>query len=142
MKLIINIDVDDLEKATAFYRDALGLRFSRFLFEGSVAEMVGTTSLIQLSLKPVGSTAAIGADAKRVYARHWTPLHIDFQVDNIYAAVERALKAGALLETDISTHAWGMLATLSDPFGHGFCFVQLSEQGYDAVEGTSFVPKE
>ena len=25
------------------------------------------------------------------------------------------------------------IALLADPFGHGFCLIQFSEQGYDAV---------
>ena len=40
MQLVINIDVDDLDKAVEFYVAALGLRPGRRLFEGSVAEKV------------------------------------------------------------------------------------------------------
>jgi len=61
-------------------------------------------------------------------------VHIDFEVDDIETARERAIAAGAKAEGDITTAAWGRLAVMSDPFGHGFCFIQFSEQGYQAVE--------
>jgi hypothetical protein len=44
-----------------------------------------------------------------------------------------ALSAGARLEEPISTHRWGKLALMADPFGHGFCFVQFLGRGYDEI---------
>jgi catechol 2,3-dioxygenase-like lactoylglutathione lyase family enzyme len=38
---LINVDVDDLEKAIEFYRSALGLTLKRRLFNDTVAEMAG-----------------------------------------------------------------------------------------------------
>ena len=131
MQLVVNIDVDDLEKAIDFYSRALGLRLSRRLFDGSVAEMTGASSTIQLLLKPAGSSPYPSASVRRDYDRHWTPVHLDFTVDDITAAVQRAITAGALLEGEIQSYRWGHLATLSDPFGHGFCLLQFTGQGYD-----------
>jgi len=51
----------------------------------------------------------------------------------VVAAVQRAAAAGAKLEGEIQTYSWGRQATLSDPFGHGFCVLQFSSRGYDAV---------
>ena len=48
MNLVINIDVDDLEKGIAFYQSAFGLRLGRRLFGGTVAEMVGVSSNVYL----------------------------------------------------------------------------------------------
>jgi uncharacterized glyoxalase superfamily protein PhnB len=62
-------------------------------------------------------------------------VHLDFVVDDIEAAVARALKAGAVLERPLSTSAWGRLAIMADPFGHGFCFVQFLGRGYDELTG-------
>jgi len=129
--ILINIDVDDIDAAVGFYRDALGLRPGRRLFGGSVAEMVGASSTIHLLAKPAGSAAASGAVGLRDYKRHWTPVHLDFVVDDLTAAVERALRAGAKLEGGIGAFSWGRLATLSDPFGHGFCLLQFLGAGYD-----------
>jgi lactoylglutathione lyase len=47
------------------------------------------------------------------------------------AAVAQALGAGARLEGDVQSLSWGRLATMSDPFGHGFCLLQFSGNGYD-----------
>ena len=132
MQLLVNIDVDDLEKAIDFYSAGLGLRLGRRLFDGSVAEMSGASSTIQLLLKPAGKSPA-SLHITREYKRHWTPVHLDFAVEDISAAVERAIHAGATLEGAVQSHAWGRLATLSDPFGHGFCLLQLVGEGYDEV---------
>jgi predicted enzyme related to lactoylglutathione lyase len=133
MQLVVNIDVDDLEKAIAFYSTGLGLRLGRRLFDDSVAEMSGASSTIQLLLKPACSSPASSISATRGYERHWTPVHLDFAVEDISAAVARAIHAGATLEGAVQSHAWGHLATLSDPFGHGFCLLQFVARGYDEV---------
>jgi predicted enzyme related to lactoylglutathione lyase len=133
MQLVVNIDVDDLEKAIQFYTAGLGLRLSRRLFDGTVAEMVGATSTIHLLLKRTETRPVAASPLTREYGRHWTPVHLDFAVDDVHAAVARARHAGANLEGDITTHAWGRLAVMSDPFGHGFCLLQLSTTGYDAA---------
>ncbi len=48
-------------------------------------------------------------------------------------ATRNAVAAGATLEGEISSFAWGRQATLSDPFGHGFCLLQWRGGGYDEV---------
>jgi predicted enzyme related to lactoylglutathione lyase len=133
MEMLINIDVADLEKALVFYRDALGLRLERRLFDGSVVEMSGASSKIHLLAKPGGSTAAMQAGILRSYRRHWTPVHLDFEVEDVERAVGRTVACGAILEGEIQSFNWGRMATLSDPFGHGFCLVQLVGRGYGEV---------
>jgi predicted enzyme related to lactoylglutathione lyase len=59
-------------------------------------------------------------------------VHLDFLVDDVDAAVVRAVAAGAKLERPAETHAWGRIAILADPFGHGFCLLAPSGRGYDA----------
>jgi predicted enzyme related to lactoylglutathione lyase len=133
VQLLVNVDVGDLDRAIAFYTTALGLRVERRLFDSSVAEMVGASSKIYLIAKPAGSPTSLRTFSVRDYRRHWTPVHLDFEVDDVSAAVERAVAAGAELEGDIQSFSWGRQATLSDPFGHGFCVLQFSSRGYDAV---------
>jgi predicted enzyme related to lactoylglutathione lyase len=133
VEIAVNIDVPDLEAAIEFYRFALGLRLGRRLFEGSVAEMLGASSKIYLLVKPTDGSASPHARLPRGYDRHWTPIHLDFAVDDVLAAVERAVASGAKLESDIQSFAWGRLAVLSDPFGHGFCLLQFIGRGYDEV---------
>jgi predicted enzyme related to lactoylglutathione lyase len=129
--LLVNIDVDDLERAARFYCDGLGLRVGR-RFDGWL-ELVGGEAPIYLLPKAAGSAVSPAAQQKRDYGRHWTPVHLDFVVSDIDAAVRRALDAGATLEGDTTTHAYGRLALLADPFGNGFCLLQFNERGYDAI---------
>jgi predicted enzyme related to lactoylglutathione lyase len=133
MQILVNIDVDDPERAIEFYEAALGLRAHRGLFAGSVVEMHGASSTIYLLSKAPGSAAVPHTQLTRDYQRHWTPVHLDFTVEDIFAAVERAVSAGANLEGEVQSFAWGHLARMSDPFGHGFCLLQFLGRGYDEV---------
>ena len=58
---------------------------------------------------------------------------LDFVVDRLEPAIERAERAGAKRESAISQHAWGRMALFSDPFGHGFCLLEFQNGGYDAI---------
>ena len=131
--LLINIDVDDLDRAVAFYAAAFGLRPARRFGELGV-EMLGAPCAIYLLVKPAGSPpAATTPQQRREYRRHWTPVHLDFVVPDVAAAVRRAEAAGARLEGEIHTHEWGHIAVLADPFGHGFCLIEFLGRGYDAI---------
>lgn len=134
MKILINIDVPDLEHAVRFYREAIGLHLERRLFGDTVAEMSGTPSPIYLMRKPEGTAPFLQALSARSYERHWTPVHLDFLVDDLQSAIDQAIKAGATLETSPQLFEWGKIATLSDPFGHGLCFIQWAGKGYADTE--------
>ena len=129
--LLVNIDVDDLQTAATFYCEGLGLRVGR-RFEGWI-ELVGASAPIYLLPKPAGSAVSPACDEKRDYGRHWTPVHLDFVVADIGAALKRALAAGATLERDVTDHAYGKLALLADPCGNGFCLLQVTGRGYDEI---------
>lgn len=132
MDLLVNVDVDDLDLATRFYGAAFGLTVGRRFGDAGV-ELLGSSAPIYLLARGAGTAPAPGADRSRDYARHWTPVHLDFVVDDVDAAVARAVAAGALLERPVTTSAWGRLAVMADPFGHGFCFVQFLGRGYDEL---------
>lgn len=132
MHFLINIDVHDLKKAVPFYTKALGLRPGRVL-EDSMMELVGGPTPIYLLENKTGTRVSRTSDQTRTYSRHWTPIHLDIVVDDIHAAVQRAADAGAVLEEDILTYAYGHLALMADPFGHGFCFIQFTGRGYDEI---------
>jgi predicted enzyme related to lactoylglutathione lyase len=132
MRLLVNVDVDDLVRATDFYQAAFGLRVGRRF--GKVAvELLGLEAPLYLLLKATGTPPHPGASAPRGYGRHWTPVHLDFAVENLEVGLARAQAAGARREGEIEIHPWGRIAYLADPFGHGFCLLELSERGYDAV---------
>jgi predicted enzyme related to lactoylglutathione lyase len=129
--LLVNLDVDDLDKAVRFYSSVFGLKIGRRL--GTVGlEMLGCSSPIYLMVKSANTPAETSSQV-RTYQRHWTPVHLDFVVDEIELAVERAVLAGALLEKPVQVFGWGKLALMADPFGHGFCFVQILGRGYDEI---------
>ncbi len=132
MDLLVNIDVDDLAKAVAFYQQALGLRVGR-RFGAFGVEMLGGSSPVYLLVKADGTRPSPATDELRRYRRHWTPVHLDFVVPDIEAAVGRAVKAGAVLEGDPETHRWGRIAHMADPFGHGICFIEFLGRGYDEI---------
>jgi len=131
MDLLVNIDVPELEPAVAFYTRALGLTVGRRFGEDGV-ELLGAAKPIYLLRKAAGTRPAPGA-RRRNYARHWTPVHLDFLVPDVDAAVERAVNAGAKVDEPAQDRDWGRIAMLADPFGHGFCLLQFSGPGYDAI---------
>jgi len=130
--ILINIDVDDLERAVTFYTQAFGLRVGR-RFGAFALELVGGTSPIYLLAKRAGTSASPETGDRRRYGRHWTPLHLDFVVSDLDAAVSAAVAAGATLEGPTAIHAWGKIARLADPFGHGFCLIEFMGRGYDEI---------
>ncbi len=143
MELLVNLDVPDLPAAQRLYTEAFGLRPGR-RFGDSALELLGAAVPLYLLAQPAGSPGAAGLP--RHYTRHWTPVHLDVVVDDLDAALERALAAG--LEADdlpdrrrdpvaarscVREAAWGRLLRLADPFGHGWCLIEFSPAGYDAV---------
>lgn len=139
MEFLVNLDVDDLAKAIGFYSDALGLKVGRS-FGAFGAEMLGSSAPLYLLVKATDIPASSTMPQSRTYKRHWTPVHLDFVVQDIEPAVLRALSAGAQLEDAIETHRWGRIARMADPFGHGFCLIQFLERGYDEIAQSGAPP--
>ena len=130
MTVLINIDVPDAEIGVRFYVAAFGLEIGR-RFGSDFVELLGWEAPVYLLTKKAGTVGA-GGDLRR-YERHWTPFHLDIVVDDVDAAVARAVDAGATLEAPARDTPYGRIAMLGDPFGHGFCLLQFSAQGYDAL---------
>ncbi len=130
--MLVNIDVNDLEAAERFYCAAFALRPAR-RFGADAVELIGGSSTLYLLAKQEGTPAFPGAQLARSYARHWTPVHLDFVVDNLEQAVEQSIAAGATQETAIRDNTWGRIALMADPFGHGYCLLEFSAAGYDAI---------
>ena len=88
MKYSVSIDVPLLDEGLRFYRDALGL--------AEVARPVATyvvlkcgNSQIGLIEKAAGTKPAKGSGDVRRYDRHWTPVHMDFHVDDFESSWPR-----------------------------------------------------
>ena len=140
MEIRFCIDVDDLERAIAFYTQGLQLTLGRRL-ASDWAELLGGSSPIDLLVEAAAS-APLGEQhpQRRDYARHWTPVHLDFAVTQIEAVAARLVQLGAKLERPIQDRRWGRMANLADPFGHGIDLLEFKGRGYDemlqAQEGT------
>jgi lactoylglutathione lyase len=130
MDLLVNIDVPDLAQAERFYTEAFGLTPTR-RFGADGVELSGWPVKLYLLEKAAGTRGA--DDDLRRYSRHWSPVHLDVIVEDIDAALARALAAGAVAESEIRTAGWGRIVVLADPFGHGVCLIQFLNRGYDEV---------
>jgi len=130
--ILINIDVDDLDRAVAFYTRLLGVKVARRFGEMGI-ELIGGSAPIYLLAKVAGTPASPSTADRRRYDRHWTPVHLDFAVPDLEQAVATALAAGATQEGATAIERWGKIARLADPFGHGFCLIEFTGRGYDEV---------
>ena len=130
MDLLVNIDVPDLAAAERFYARAFGLTPSRRFGDEGV-ELTGWPVRVYLLVKAAGTPGA-GGELRR-YERHWSPVHLDVVVDDVEAAMARAVAAGAVVETEVRTASWGRIVTVADPFGHGVCLLQFLNRGYDEI---------
>lgn len=129
MRVIVNIDVPALAPAIDFYTAALGLTLNRII-DGDVAELVGASSVIYLLTQPAASPPVNGLPLLRRYGRHWTPVHMDFVVDDVSSAARRALDAGATQESEVVEWKGSRCITFADPFGHGFCLIEFRAGTY------------
>ena len=130
MIYLLNIDVPDMAAGERFYTAAFGLTVGR-RFDEAFVELVGGPTPIYLLQKAAGTPGAGGE--LRHYGRHWSPIHPDILVEDLDAAVERAVAAGAVVEAPACDAPYGRIAMLGDPFGHGFCLIEMNAEGYDAL---------
>jgi len=87
------------------------------------------SSQIGLIEKPAGTKPAKGSNDVRRYERHWTPVHIDFHVDDFEDVLVKALNAGAICEQKFEGGGRPPIAFCSDPFGNGFCIIGNKADG-------------
>ena len=131
-EILVNVDVDDIEVAERFYCAALTLTPGR-RFGTDGVELMGASSRIHLLNREAGTPAFPRAGECRSYDRHWTPIHLDFIVEDLEKAIERSIAAGGVQEQGARESTWGRIAMMSDPFGHGYCLIEFSAAGYDAI---------
>lgn len=123
----VSIDVPDLALGIRFYSEALGFTKLKEPYPGVVVMRSGSFELCLLEKAP-GTHPSIRTSDVRRYVRHWTPVHLDFHVDNLSQALSDALAAGAVAEQVFENPEHGSAAFCSDPFGHGFCLIQRAAE--------------
>jgi predicted enzyme related to lactoylglutathione lyase len=119
----ICIDVPDLAEGVRFYSDAFGFSKVSEPYPG-VAVLEAGECNITLLQKRAGSKPSSNTQDVRRYDRHWTPVHLDFHVDDVKAARDKALQAGATQEQFFDNPQHGSMAFCADPFGNGFCLLE------------------
>lgn len=122
MRYAVTIDVPWMDEGLKFYRDALGLTEVARPFPIYVILQCGAAT-IGLMEKQAGTKPAKGSEDVRRYDRHWTPVHIDFHVDDFEATLTKAINAGAKCEEKYLMEGRPPVAFCSDPFGNGFCLI-------------------
>ena len=122
VRITVSIDVPDLERATNFYVAALGCAKCRDEPPHMTVLFAGNVEIYPLE-KAEGSSPLLNGKAVRSYRRHWTPVHLDFVVEDIEASLASVLAAGGSHEGGDSGE-WGQIAYCADPFGNGFDLIK------------------
>lgn len=122
VKVTVSIDVPDRNIATTFYMAALGCEKLRDE-PPNMTVLSADNVEIYLLEKAAGTNPLLRGDSVRSYARHWTPVHLDFVVNDIAESLSRVLDAGGVHEGGDSGD-WGEIAYCADPFGNGFDLIK------------------
>ncbi len=118
--LSISIDVGEVERAAHFYERALGCeRKVRHSARWLVLTMNGLDIHLQEQL--AGTIGA--ANQERSYARHWTPIHLDFGVTDVQTEMGAVRRHGGTVE-GYNADGSAEIAHCADPFGNGFCLIR------------------
>jgi predicted enzyme related to lactoylglutathione lyase len=118
----LSIDVPSLAEGVAFYCAAFGFSKKSEPLPG-LAVLQGLNVELCLLEKPAGSKPSPSTEDRRRFERHWTPVHLDFHVDDLHAALQLVESLGAKREQVFENPEHGSAAFCSDPFGHGFCLI-------------------
>jgi predicted enzyme related to lactoylglutathione lyase len=61
------------------------------------------------------------------------PVHLDFIVPALDAAVRRLTGLDARLDRAVQQREYGRMANIADPFGNRFDLIEFAGAGYDGV---------
>jgi catechol 2,3-dioxygenase-like lactoylglutathione lyase family enzyme len=103
-RIVSNVAAPDIEKATAFYRNVLGLEV---LMDLGWIRTYGSSSkmTIQVSVMSEGGSGTVVPD-------------MSIEVDNLEEALARVRKAGIPIEYGPATEPWGVRRFyVRDPYG-------------------------
>jgi predicted enzyme related to lactoylglutathione lyase len=118
----LSIDVPDLEAGLRFYGRVFGFVETARPFP-TMAVLDANNVSVCLHQKAAGTAPAPGSADTRRYERHWTPVHIDFHVEDFDRALADIRAEGGLIDTEFRSQGPRPAAFCSDPFGKGFCVI-------------------
>lgn len=122
LSVSVSVDVDDLEQATMFYENALSCTLKKRFSESWAVISIGELDFHLLEKKE----RSIGApNHKRDYGRHWTPVHLDFGVEDVESIANLVEQHGGVVE-GIEKGDAADIAFCADPYGNGFCLIRES----------------
>ena len=123
LSVSVSIDVPDMAKGIRFYTDAFGFSKISEPYPGVAVLRAGGLTITLLEKREQTKPSPNAQDVRR-YDRHWTPVHLDIHVDDLHAALDKAVEAGATKEQFFENAEHGSAAFCADPFGHGFCLLE------------------
>ena len=116
----ICIDVSNLDAASTFYCEAL--ECTEVGRSAASVRLTAGGNDLYLLLRDEGSMPFPAAIEGRSFARHWTPIHLDFAVEDLARSTAEITRLGGSVENRESGD-WGSLTRCVDPFGNGFCLL-------------------
>jgi catechol 2,3-dioxygenase-like lactoylglutathione lyase family enzyme len=104
----ICIDVADLDEAGAFYCQAL--QCTEVGRNARTVTLTAGGNDLYLILRPEGSMPFLAATEGRAFARHWTPVHLDFSVEDVGRTTSEITRLGGIVECPDALIGveWGM----------------------------------
>lgn len=118
----LSIDVPDLEAGLRFYAAVFGFVETARPFP-TMAVLDANNVTVCMHAKPAGTTSSATGSELRHYERHWTPVHLDFDVPDLDAVLAKVRAEGGAVENEFRTQGPTPVAFCSDPFGNGFCVI-------------------
>jgi predicted enzyme related to lactoylglutathione lyase len=120
MEMSVTLDVPDLAAGLAFYGGVFGFAEVARPHPTYALTKAGTQTL-GLMQKDEGTHPTPAEGPTRSYARHWTPVHLDFHVTDFDVTLTRITTLGGTVEQTHTRPGRPSVAFCADPFGHGFC---------------------
>lgn len=120
MEMSVTLDVPDIAEGLAFYGGVFGFAEVARPHPAYAVTKAGSQTLC-LMQKDAGTRPTAADGPVRSYARHWTPVHLDFHVDDFAETCARLIALGGTIEQTHERPGRPPVAFCADPFGHGFC---------------------
>jgi predicted enzyme related to lactoylglutathione lyase len=118
----VSIDVPKLDDGIRFYGAVFGFVETARPFP-AMAVLDANNVTVCLHEKASGTPSSTASTEKRHYDRHWTPVHLDFHVEDFDAVLKKVRAAGGTVEMEFRDQGPRPAGFCADPFGNGFCVI-------------------